>query len=525
MQTYKILKKLKVVTLLFATIGMVYSCDDFVEEFPVSDLSPVNFYQNNDQMQLALDGAYGLFAQAYSQFTVNTGELRADSFQPMGSDASRSSLHNSTIDPAEGYLRWRDHYQAVDAINRIILAAETFEGADMNIVGQAHAMRAKIYFDMARVWENIPVFLTPITTIPDAFRPQVGYDTIIETVVLPDIQAAQSMITSLDSELRFSQAALYAFQAELYMWEKEEGKAKTAINNLLGLGAHSLTRTPEAWLDLFYNQEANAESPEGRGKIQQGPELIFSIPYSEVNSSGLARVYTAGAAVTTISVEVEEKWVERFPLDSIGWVTKYPNTDPVFTIEEVQDDSSIEIVPVYGDWRQFISRNGDDYEEGPGSTDFGEARLTKWTKNRSGLDANQDNTNIPVYRLADMILMLAEAELKLNNAPRCLELINEIRMARQLPLATMDEFGTLPDQQLDFLLTERQFELLGEAKRWWDLVRNDLAVEVMTPILQNREDGAVVPFTQNQIVWPLFIDHLNENNLLQQNAGWTGVDN
>lgn len=520
MYTYNILKKLKVVTLLFATIGMVYSCDDFVEEFPVSDISPQSFYQNNDQMQLALDGAYGLFAQAYSQFTVNTGELRADSFQPMGSDASRSSLHNSTIDPAEGYLRWRDHYKAIDAINRIILAGETLVGADMNIVGQAHAMRAKIYFDMARVWENIPVFLTPITSIPQAFRPQVGYDTIIETVVLPDIEVAQRTITSLDSELIFSQAALYAFQAELYMWEKKEGLAKNAILDLLALGSHSLTRTPEAWLDLFYNQESNAESPEGRGKIQSGPELIYSIPYSEVNSSGLARVYTAGAAVTTISVEVEEKWIERFPADSTGWATKYPDTDPVFTVEEIQDDGTTEIVPVYGDWRQFISRNGDDYEEGLGSEDFGEARLTKWTKNRSGLNANQDNTNIPVYRLADMILLLAEAELKLDNAPRCLELINDIRRARQLPLATEAEFGTTFAEQLDYLLVERQFELLGEAKRWWDLVRNDLAVEIMTPILQNREDGAVVPFTQEQIVWPIFIDHLNENDLLEQNTGW-----
>ncbi|SFD27176.1 RagB/SusD family nutrient uptake outer membrane protein [Algibacter pectinivorans] len=519
MYTNNILKKLKVVILLFATVGITYSCDDFVEELPVSDIAPESFYKNNDQLQLALNGAYGLFSQAYSQFYINTGEIRSDNFQPQGNDASRSSVHNSTMDPGEGYLRWANHYQAIDAVNRIIQSAESVEGVDENIIGQAYAIRAKMYFDMARVWGNLPVFLEPITSISEAFRSQEDYDTILETVVIPDMKKAEEMITTIDSEFTFSQGGVYALQAEVYMWEEEELLAKNAIQNLLALGVHSLVTTPEEWLDLFYNQEANDASPEARGKVQSGSELIFSLFYSDVNTSGLARFYIAGAAVTTISVEVEQKWVERFPADSLGWATKYPDTAPVFS-REVLIDGETEIVPVYGDWRQFMNRNGDDYEQGLGSEEFGLARSTKWIKNRSGLNPNEDDTNIPVFRLADMILLLAEAELKLDNAPRCFELINQVRTARQLPLASEEEFGDTFDEQLDFLLVERQFELIGEAKRWWDLVRNDKAIEVMTPILQNREDGAVVPFTEDQIIWPIFIDHLNENDLLEQNLGW-----
>jgi len=519
MNIKNIIKNLKVVGLLFVTIGMYYSCEDFVDEIPVSDISPEGFYRDNAELQLALDGAYGLLSQAYSQFAINTGEFRSDNFEPQGSNASRSSLHNSTIDPGEGYLRWANLYKTIDAVNRVIIAAENVDGVDLDILGQAHAIRAKVYFDLARVWENIPVFTAPIATISEAYQPQTPYATVIETIVIPDMKKAEEFITSLDSEITFSKAAVYAFQAEVYMWDKEELLAKEAIENLLSLGSHSLVRTPQDWEDLFYNQIENDLAPEGRGKVQSGSELIFSFAYSDVNTSGLARAYNAGAAVSVISRDVESKWVARFPLDSLGWATKYPDTDPVFTrIVEEPDTTYTE--PIYGDWRHFITRNGDEYQDGSGSQDPGEARCLKWIKNRSGLNPNMDDTNIPVYRLSDMILLLAEAELKLTNSVRSLELINEIRTARQLPLASEADFGTSFDEQLDFLLAERQFELFGEAKRWWDLVRNNKAIDVMTPILLNRDEGAVTPFTQDQITWPIYIDHLNENDLLNQNIGW-----
>jgi starch-binding outer membrane protein, SusD/RagB family len=60
-------------------------------------------------------------------------------------------------------------------------------------------------------------------------------------------------------------------------------------------------------------------------------------------------------------------------------------------------------------------------------------------------------------------------------------------------------------------LDERQFELIGEGKRWWDLVRTDKAVEVMSPI--NKQ-------TADRILFPIFNTHLIENKLLTQNEAY-----
>ena len=80
------------------------------------------------------------------------------------------------------------------------------------------------------------------------------------------------------------------------------------------------------------------------------------------------------------------------------------------------------------------------------------------------------------------------------------------------------EFGATQAERLDFILEERRFELFGEAKRWWDLVRNDKAIETLTPIIQAR--GISDPLTQERLLWPIHNDHLLENPLLSQNAGY-----
>lgn len=512
------LNKLKAVIFMVSAIGVFYSCEDFVDELPISEISPEQFYQDNGQLEGALYGAYDGFQVAYNQFYINTGEFRSDNFQPNGNNAARNSLHNSTLDPGDGFLRWRDLYRIVDRANRIIIAADNINGVDLNLVGEAYALRSKVYFDMARVWGAVPVFTAPVTSREEAKKPATPYDEVISDIVIPDMLKAEEYLTTVQSDFRFSKSSVLAHMAEVYMWEKEELLAKNAIEDLILLGTHSLVQTPQAWQDLFINQPSTTAFPDGPGKIQSGPELILSIQYNfEETTSGIAQAYNAGAAISTISVDSDLQWAERFPLDSLGWVTKYPDTDPVFTREVIETDTMY-IEPIYGDWRHFATRNENAFmEDGPGSADPGEARCVKFIKNRDGLEPNNDNTDIPIFRFADMILLLAEAELKLDNAPRCLELINDVRRARQLPLATTEEFGTGFDDQLDFLLVERKLELFAEGKRWWDLVRNNKAVETMTPILQERE---IVPFGEDRIVWPIFREHLLENDLLTQNQGW-----
>ena len=521
--------KLKLVTLLLASsFGVLQSCDDLVNESPISARFTNSFFQDNQQLRSGLVAAYDAMQESYATHYLRWGEFRSDNLSPAPSARSVliTSIHNSSMDPgAASILRWNELYQCIDRTNRIINSAENIVNLDDDILAQALAIRAKVYFDMTRVWGDIPVFTEAITTPEDAFVNVTSSEMIMNDIVIPDMLRANELIANNSSEFQFSKVSVLALMAEVYMSFNTPSNtqlAKEAMSELIALGEHSLVTSPKDWQNLFINQPATDAFPEGPGKVQRGLELMFSLKYNppiDFTPSTIFPRYAGGGKNTVIEESLEELWTERFPLDSL-WNDLYPDTPPVFTREVLDDDGVMTEEPIFGDWRYFASREGGDFETGVGSVDVGEARIHKWQKNRAGLTNNLDATDLVIYRYADIILLLAEAELKLGNTGPALDLVNEIRTARQLPLVTMADFGASTDDQLEYILTERRFELLGEGKRWWDLVRNGLVEETMNPILTDRLGDNAPLITADRIFWPILSEHLIDNPNLSQNQGW-----
>ena len=247
---------------------------------------------------------------------------------------------------------------------------------------------------------------------------------------------------------------------------------------------------------MFSNDSGDGESP----KIQEGPELIMSLFYDNEagDRSGVYAQFYAGIPSYFISSLAESKWIAAFPTDSLAWVAKYPDpTDlPKSFVRDADGNDTDQLL--FGDWRYFETR-----EEG---RDIGEARVAKW--NKSNYSPSLDNTDIVLFRYAGVLLMLAEAENQLGNSARALELLNRIRTARQLPNVNEASFTALSQEERESLiLDERQFELFGEAKRFWDLQRTDRAVPVMQPI-----NGQ----TEATLIFPYYFPHLQVNPKLEQ---------
>ncbi|MFH4967445.1 RagB/SusD family nutrient uptake outer membrane protein [Gaetbulibacter sp. M240] len=525
------LNKVKVFVTMCLVIFIANSCDDLVDEVPESEISPENFFRNNEDLETALTAAYDGLQNAYATNTFYWGEIRSENHQSIGAQANGDDLDiiNNNITPGNPQTRWDRLYLMIERANQVIFNAPKISGYNKNFLGEAYAIRAKGYFDAIRVWGDVPLFTEPVTLLSEAMKPATDATTIMNDVVIADMLKAEELLTIPSSNFRFSRASVYALQAEVYMWLNDYAKAKQAIEALINLGEHSLVTTPEAWDDLFYNNLASQNFPEGRGKIQTGPELIMSIQYNleeqvrfggshPLNRSGVQAVYFSPIPSYAISEVVENKWRDKFPIDSLGWVTKYPGTDPALTRTVTVDDGMGGVIeveqPVYGDWRYYYSREGrvDNFS----SVEIGSARTAKW--NQTPQRSDLDDTDIVLYRYADMILLLAEAENQLGNDIRALELVNQVRTARQLPLVDPIEFGASPDERLNFILDERQFELFGEGKRWWDLVRNNKASEVLDPVLAGRENA--LPLTPGRELWPIFVEHLIENPLLNQNEAY-----
>ncbi|CDF79939.1 SusD-like protein [Formosa agariphila KMM 3901] len=497
-------KNISITFLILISLGVLNSCESVLEVEPESSISDEQFWKTNEDAKLGLAAAYDALQKAYRTKRFYWGEFRADNYvnsekpQPDTQDLINNNL---TPESSTEYLQWDEFYSLIFRANLAIEKIPEIPYYDTQYLGEAYALRAFAYFDAYRVWGGVPLFTkAELTFSDDAIKPRSSAQEVLD-LVLSDIEEAEKNLTVVSSDYTFSKLSLLAFKAQVHMYLNEYEAANTALTSLIASNQFSLTTNRKQWRDLFLNDEINYP-----GEGQEGPELIMSIRYDFEEdgnrASGIYQVFFPGVPSYYVAPNLVEEWETKFPTDSTAWATKYPNVPP-HVFEENEDTG--ELNAKYGDYRYYESIAA------PGTQEE-DLRISKYHK--VNISPSIDDTNIILFRYADMLLLKAEALNQLGQPTEAIELVNQIREARELPLVNS---GTIPDvvnindkdELEDFILSERRLELLAEGYRWWDLVRTNKAVEVMGPI-----NG----LTQDRIIWPLWFRHLIDNPKLEQNV-------
>ncbi|TKG93810.1 RagB/SusD family nutrient uptake outer membrane protein [Puteibacter caeruleilacunae] len=154
-----------------------------------------------------------------------------------------------------------------------------------------------------------------------------------------------------------------------------------------------------------------------------------------------------------------------------------------------------------------------------------------------------DRSTFPIYRLADLYLMYAEALNESLDAPNdeVYNAINAVRERAGLPTVqdSWTNFSLYPEKinskegMREIIRHERTNELAFEGKRFWDIRRWKIAHEVMNePVKglnangENLEDFNVVrtlglqSFSSKEYLWPISVYNLRVNTKIKQNPGW-----
>jgi hypothetical protein len=123
-------------------------------------------------------------------------------------------------------------------------------------------------------------------------------------------------------------------------------------------------------------------------------------------------------------------------------------------------------------------------------------------------------------RLADILLLKAEAYVEMNNLNEAANLVNQVR--NRADLGNLSSTITSSKEKMqEAVLKERRLELAFEGQRWFDLVRTDKAISTMNTLSQ-RDPGRIqmLPLTEETILLPVPQDAIDKNPSLIQNPGY-----
>lgn len=129
--------------------------------------------------------------------------------------------------------------------------------------------------------------------------------------------------------------------------------------------------------------------------------------------------------------------------------------------------------------------------------------------------------NIYKCRLADIILIEAEAYAYKGNIDKAAELVNIIRTRAGLQNLTAEKTAS-KDAIINAVLHERRLELAMEGERWYDLCRNNKLEEVMNAVY-TKDSGRLhqkKQFDANSYLLPIPQTALDQNPNLVQNPGY-----
>lgn len=485
-----------IVLFLATAILAVSSCKKFLTEDPKNLVAVTNFYQTEND---ALASVNAIYAYLNSTSTGSTAGVYHSTFWVMAGLASDEMNNESIFTPdldqiskfSHGPINasiqetWTMHYKAITLANIAIAripAIQMDATLRTRLVNEAHFLRGLLYFDMVRMFGDIPLVLNeqePLLPIPSPAA--AIYDQVIQ-----DLTAAEALPASYDpgnGRGRATSGAAKAILAKVYLtleqWENCAAKCKEVINS----NQYAL------WEDF-----ADVFKLSSRG----GKEAIFSVGFGD-----------AGGAI--IFWEVGQFNVRLLP--------------PQLSVEGVQNSQGWQVPTqdLYDkydldDRRRAVTYITEINNPNGTVTDI-KPYIQKYWDRAAEPQGNGSANDYPVIRYADVLLMYAEAENEIGNSAEAHTYINMVR--KRARFDGVEDLPTVPDYENlskeDFraaVLNERRLEFVAEGQRWFDLVRTH-TLETLVPLAK----PGITP-AQKHYLYPVPQREIDLNPNLVQNAGY-----
>lgn len=491
---------------------LLTGCEDFLKETPTGSLTTSSNVSSREIARAFANAAYadiGTFNNASGGWGGNNASLlefltgKADG----NSQSEAFKFYNLEYDARAFYIDswWAGMYggiakcnlalQKIGEINTLTAAEKT------NMLAEVRFMRALYYFQLVRMYGDVPKLKTLVTELTDVQTPRSPAKEIYDELILPDLlEAEKSTLPWRDAGGRVSMGAVKSLLADVYLtyagYPVRAGQAAYAES------AKRSREVIQSGVFTLFKEYTDLIDPANRN---QG-EFIFQVQHEkDIRNNNLTPV-----TLPTL------RGIASYS-DEYGGLT--PRKEFVESFEK-GDKRAQEKQFFY----TFYKGHPSDYPAGDPRRerlDLGGYYIYKYF-DKTAIDTDaKANLNFTIYRLADVMLMYAEAANRANNGPDALaqKCLNDIRARALLaPVTTtnVDDFEKA-------VWAERYFELCFEDKIWFDMirtrkVRNDLTKQWDDFVGHTTVYGKT--FTAKNLLLPIPKREIDNNRNLVQNSGF-----
>lgn len=566
--------------LAIASVFGFTSCSDYLDETNRNAVTADVLYSTPEGYENLVNACYA-YSKCFMGNTdgYSLTEMGTDCFTGAGSSSGNVpalAYYGIDLNPTYKPFRymWNILYGALNCCNAAISRAES-SGLDQSTLnhrlGEVHFLRALYLHLITEIWGDAILYTDEIQS-PQTTAVRTPQAQIYEQI-FADLDEAASLLagTAAKENGRVTLNAVKAFKARCALYREDWQTAASLSEELINSGVYSLY---DKYADTF--DMANQAGQDNNECIwwvnytgSADDQTLFPAfaQYDESSPTLGARYGNQSPIFSCMSYWMVSGcgvWVT--PDTHAPWVQSMPTLAFLHTFNENIDQRYD--VNFKGVWlvnstsANYDANYGPTYgADGPlqiGDTAFVVSKYVYSDAERARhhykiYDANDvfdpvthksfgtrdyfisvykfhDNTNPTgweyfssrdwfVLRLAEMYLIASEAEMRLGNTAKAVDLMNVLREKRAIPGHEAEMRITADDLDIDFILDERGRELTMEEQRFFDLKRTGKFVERIKKMNPDAAD-VIQSYHQLRPIPQSEIDALTNKDEFPQNEGY-----
>lgn len=547
--------KISVVLVALAGLTLGSCSEDFLDVSSKTEPNSQNYYKTESQALRALYGCYDGWRQVSSNpgpfgFMIASSIMSDECYGGAGAgdgyNAQLVDRFDKSASPSDMNVfeqDWKVYYAGIFRCNKLITAEPEItwenENNHVRIMAECRALRAIMYFDMVRLWGNIPLFTEPSNENREQADPKDVYALIFDDLryAIDHIGANENLgeenfgkITRYAAEAIFARA--YLFYSGYYGTDPVYSNG-TAINRQEALAAvedvisQSKYELVPDFKDLWpaaslvpVKDALGWDSEKSTYAGDANSEVILAqtfTPTQNYDGDNDANRWLVNLGMRNINSSPYGKGWGIAPLTPSYYRQFFDARDNRRAASAI-DLASEGVTAVadynsgYKDWREYTGLNFKKYTP----LVFGNGLPATNPDGTADFMINNAQPWI-IVRYADVLLMAAEL-----GSPNANEYLDRIRNRAGLPHVEANKQN---------ILDERARELAYEGLRYWDLLRQ--GVDVMADAVvrsggtvQNGGKNAEVNYDRAKIVATKGLSQIPANQIslshgvLKQNPGW-----